>query len=812
MFTTIRQHWKACVLGWVSLGLALLLTLTLEPLRAQRPYLVFFPAIMVCAWWGGLPLALPAIGLSAVAVHVWVVAPHRPWTVTSTEAFQMGAFLAVAAGMSWGLSALVAARTRFAVTLASIGDAVIVTDRRGRVTFLNDVAADLTGWTMPEAAGRDLTAVFSIMNMYTRQAVESPVTRVLREGHVVGLANHTILRARDGTERPIDDSGAPIRTPAGDLVGVVLVFRDVTERRRSEEARRRLAAIVESSEDAIIGKTLDGLITDWNQGAERLYGYTAAEMVGQSIARLIPPDLPDDLPAILTRLRQGERIAHYETQRVAKDGTRLDVALTISPIRDEAGQLIGASKIARDITARKRAEAELERRRQETALLAEIAHSLSVSLDLDTVLQRVVAGVQTLCGSERAFLALRDPGTDVLTGRYEVGAPRAGYVGLRLPPGQGLAAQVLRTGRAWRTADYRDDTRFRPVSVAGVRAGGHLAVVAVPIQIGGHVAGVLYASNPTTQPFTDRDEAILVRLAAHAAIAIQNAQLYQQAQAELAERQRAEAALAQAAAELEQRVEERTAALQRAMVERQRLERDAQRAEHFALLGRLAAGVSHEIRNPLGAMSLHIDVLSEELQHPSPDSAAAIDEALSEIKQQLRRLEDLVEDHLSLVRVASLERTPQDLGPLLHGWARDWASMAATRGVTFRCEGLETVGVVALHPATLRRAVLNLVQNALEAMPAGGTLTVRGRQQDAIVQLEVQDTGSGIPPETQARMFEPLFTTKPGGTGLGLYIVQEVVAAHGGTLTVASQVGQGTTFTMRFQLMESQEATEDERG
>ena len=538
------------------------------------------------------------------------------------------------------------------------------------------------------------------------------------------------------------------------------------------------------------------MVTSWNRGAERLYGYAAADMIGQSLTRLIPPDLSDDLPQILARLRQGDAIDSYETQRVAKDGTRRDVALTISPLRDGAGQLIGASTIARDITTRKQAEAELERRRQETALLAELAQGLSASLDLDTVLQRIVTGAQALCGSERALIALRDPGTEVLVGRYETGAPQMAYAGLRIAPGQGLGGQVLRTGRPWRTADYATDPRFSKDLLAGARAAGHLAVLAVPILIAGRVEGLLYASNPASQPFIAQDEALLVRLATHAALALQNAQLYQQAQTELAERRRAEAALARAAAELEQRVAERTAALQQAMAKRQRLEREAQRVQHFALLGQLAAGVSHEIRNPLGAIVLHVDVLTEELAQPSPDSPAVVTEALAEIKTQLARLDDLVQDYLTLVRVHAIQREVQDLGKALADWSREFQGVVAAHGGQLQVDGVARLGPVAFHASTLRRALLNLVQNAAEALSLGGTVTLTGQGTAAQVQVQVRDTGTGIPAAQLSQIFEPLHTTKPGGTGLGLYIVQQIVAAHRGQVTVDSQVGQGTTVTI----------------
>jgi PAS domain S-box-containing protein len=381
-------------------------------------------------------------------------------------------------------------REWFQVTLSSIGDAVITTDIQGRVTFLNPVAEAMTGWTAAEAVGQPLPTVFNIVNEYSREPVDNPVARVLQAGLIVALANHTALISRDGTVVAIEDSAAPIRDSDRNIAGAVMVFHDVSERRRAEEALREvrarldatlsaaeigtwtwdirkdivvadrnlasmfsvtpevaagaslqsylaavhiedrprvehaiaealkpeegtleldyrlvrpdgtvrwvtargrvhrneegraaylpsvivditerkaaeearsmLAALVESSEDAILSKTLEGIITTWNDGAERMFGYRAHEIIGQPILKLIPSHLADEEPGILAKLRRGERIAHYETVRIRKDGSLFDVSLTVSPIKDSNGRIIGASKIARDITQRKRDEKSLK--------------------------------------------------------------------------------------------------------------------------------------------------------------------------------------------------------------------------------------------------------------------------------------------------------------------------------------------------------------------------------------------------------------------------------------------------------------------
>ncbi|HKQ05528.1 MAG TPA: PAS domain S-box protein [Blastocatellia bacterium] len=354
-------------------GIAALLRWALSPvLGYSAPFVFFVMAVTVTALAYGLgPALLVTVAGGMIAVFAWLL----PAPLSSSNVLtNIIVYLLLCLFISILIELMRRARQRaeesagsadesrklLATTLGSIGDAVIATDLDARVTFLNPVAETLTGWPRGAAIGQPASDVFVIVNEQSRQTVESPITRVLREGIVVGLANHTVLIRKDGSEIPIDDSGAPIRDEQGQLSGVVLVFRDVSERRRVEEALSFVASIVETSDDAIIGKRLDGTIVSWNAGAERLYGYRPEEVIGKHI-RLLADAADDDIDHIMEQLKSGKRIEHYETVRVKKNGERVNVALTISTIKGPAGTLTGASTIARDITERKRADRERER-------------------------------------------------------------------------------------------------------------------------------------------------------------------------------------------------------------------------------------------------------------------------------------------------------------------------------------------------------------------------------------------------------------------------------------------------------------------
>ena len=278
-------------------------------------------------------------------------------------------------------------------TLASIGDGVIATDTDGRVTFLNPVAGKLTGWTEAEAQDQSLETVFAIVNEETRRPVENPALRAIRDGVIVGLANHTILISKNGMERPIDDSAAPIRDAAGRVAGSVLVFRDITERKRAEDALHEqqewLRVTLASIGDAVIATDTSANVRFLNPVAEALTGWTQPEARGKPLLEVFKivneqTRQPVDSP-VARALREGVIVGlANHTLLIAKDGSERAIDDSAAPIRDESGQIVGAVLVCRDITGRKRIEDDLRKSaadlsqadRRKNEFLAVLAHEL----------------------------------------------------------------------------------------------------------------------------------------------------------------------------------------------------------------------------------------------------------------------------------------------------------------------------------------------------------------------------------------------------------------------------------------------------
>ncbi|HEX7331022.1 MAG TPA: PAS domain S-box protein [Pyrinomonadaceae bacterium] len=391
---------KTYALGFLAVVIAVLVRWLLDPVMGDTlPLVTLFAAVAAAVWLGGYRLGILVTLIGYIACHYLFIEPRGQVALTRTVdivgliAYLFTCSLIIVFGEAARIAHARAHQRHevFRVTLRSIGDAVITTDNEARITYINGIAESLTGWSQEDALGQPLERVFRIVNEATRQPVDNPALRALREGVVVGLANHTILIKKDGTDCPIDDSAAPIRNEHGHVSGCVLIFRDVTAQRLIEREKtnqlltaQMLASIVETSNDPIISKSLDGIIQSWNAAAEQLFGYTAEEAIGRHISFVIPPERLAEEEQIIANLRIGKRIEHYETERVRSNGERVTVSLTISPIKDDAGNVIGASKIVRDITERKRLEDDLRRLaadlsatdRRKNEFLATLAHEL----------------------------------------------------------------------------------------------------------------------------------------------------------------------------------------------------------------------------------------------------------------------------------------------------------------------------------------------------------------------------------------------------------------------------------------------------
>jgi PAS domain S-box-containing protein len=639
----------------------------------------------------------------------------------------------------------------FQVTLASIADAVITTDTECRITFLNSVAEAMTGWKGTEAAGRALGEVFNIINEEDRRPATNPVEIVLREGKAVELANSTLLISRDRRESAIEDTAAPIRDAHGKVAGAVMVFHDVSERRRVEEARRaseqrlratfnqasvgmavasldgrfeevnerfsqilgyssaelyqrtfadvthpddrsetmanvqslldgarsdyvqekryirkdgetvwsrtsvtllknakgfperfvgviedvterkraeesrfRLAAVVESSDDAIISMGFDATVTTWNRAAEKMFGYTDGEMIGQSINLIIPPDRQEEEPGILERLKRGERVEHYETIRSRKDGSLLNVSLTVSPILDSNGRIVGASKISRDITDRIRVQEAL-----------------------------------------------------------------------------------------------REETR---------------------------------------------------RL-----------------EREIAERKKVESALREAQEQLSRHAH---------LLEDQVAERTSKLREKIGELEAFSYSVSHDMRAPLRAMQGYSDALLEEYTARLDETAV---EYLKRIRRSASRMDLLIQDVLAYSKISKGDIALRKVDA--EGVIRDiLQNYPALRPEKAKITLTGPFPAIWGHEAYLTQIVSNILSNAIKFVSPGTfpEIVITATQEETQVRLSFADNGIGIAPQHQQQIFQifgRVYSEKEfEGTGIGLAIAKKAAERMGGSIGVVSQVGRGSEF------------------
>lgn len=519
------------------------------------------------------------------------------------------------------------------------------------------------------------------------------------------------------------------------------------------ERQARLAAIVDSSDDAIVSKTLKGIITSWNKAAERLFGYTEKEAIGKHISLVIPHSRLNEEEFIISQVRRGLKVDHFETIRVTKSGREVPISLTISPIMDENGNIIGASKIARDISKQKEYEDQLQRYTQKIETLNTIGKLISESLDIEVILQKVTdATTATIGAAYGAFFYNRvdEKGESYMLFTLS-GAKREAFEAFGMPRNTAVFHPTFSGERVLRVDDITKDPRYGKNAPHHGMPKGHLPVVsylAVPVvSQSGEVIGGLFFGHPESGKFTKDHEELVVSIAAQAAISIDNARLYEEV---------------------------------RLLNEKK---------DEFIGLA------SHELKTPLTSITGYLQIIDR--LKTDEESKRFMGKTI----RQVRKLSGLVNDLLDVSKIEAgklqMKKVTFDLFEII----RD--AIELMQQTNDKCEISLKVKMencmVRADSQRIEQVIVNLLSNAIKYSQGTCKIIVRVSKTDKDVTVSVQDFGIGIAANKLAHVFSRFYRvedTNPhfSGLGIGLYLCHEIIVRHDGKIWVESEPGKGSTF------------------
>ena len=662
---------------------------------------------------------------------------------------------------------------RLRVILHSIGDAVIVADPGGRVMLMNPVAEALTGWSHSEAAGRPLDEVFHVVNEATRQRVPNPALRALREGVVVGLANHSVLLARDGRECAVDDSAAPVRDSARNVVGSVLVFRDITQRRAAETALResegRFRQLADVMPHIVWTADANGQIDYLNRRWTEFTGLPQTLGNAAWSELLHPEDAGDARRLWAASLHAGQpfempiRLLNRHT-----GAYRWHLLRTVG-VTNEQGRVLRWFGTATDIDEQKRAE-------ESARYLAAASAALASVVDYRSTLQKVAnlavpyfadwsaVDVATEGRLERLAVSHQDPARVEIVRQLMQEYPPD-------PEAPHGAFAVLRTGRPELMRDIPNELLERSARDARhlelLRSLGLKSYIAVPLtDSSGVTFGIMtFATAESGRLYSETDLRLAMDIAHRASIAIDNTRLYQ--------------------------------ALQ---------ESDRRKDEFLAIL-------AHELRNPLAPLSNSLQILG--MPGVEPSIVARAHEMMT---RQVGHLIRLVDDLMDVSRVMQgkieLRRMPVDLGTILARAAETMQPLIDVHRHRLSVHLTDRLSVDA-DAVRLTQVVSNLLANAIKYTPPEGCIWVSAEREENTAVVRVRDNGVGLAPHMRHKVFDMFVQGEQsgagvqGGLGIGLTLVKNLVEMHHGTVEARSEgLGRGSEFVVRLPL--SQDAVDRE--
>ncbi|TKK71589.1 PAS domain S-box protein [Ilyomonas limi] len=642
--------------------------------------------------------------------------------------------------------------------LQNLPIAVYTCDADGYIKSYNRAAAKL--WGREPVLGRDLWCgawkIFKVDgNLLPLDSC--PMALTLKEKRPF-QGEEIIVERPDGNRRFVLANPHPLFDANGALTGAVNTLIDITDQKTDEESKARLAAIVESSHDAIVSKNLNGIIKTWNKEAEHLFGYTAAEAIGRHISLIIPRERLSEEDLIISKIRSGERVDHFETVRLTKDGKEVDISLTISPIKDDKGNIIGASKIARDITEQKALKERMHSHVKSLQIINSLAKSISENLDTQAILQKVTDATTQLIDAEfGAFFynTVNEKGESLMLYTLS-GASKEAFDKFGMPRNTQVFKVTFKGEGILRSDDITKDPRYGKNTPYNGMPEGHLPVVsylAVPVlsKMGLVIGGLFYGHSQPAK-FTKAHEDLVSGIAPQAALALENAKLFE-------------------------------------TVEALNIKKD----EFIGL-------ASHELKTPVTSVLGYLQILQRTLKGDNQNKLF-----VNKAVQQINKLSSLIADLLDVSKINTgkmpFNFTSFDLVHLLNEVKEMMQQTSNLHSIVLECSTSELM--VYADRQRIEQVIINLVSNAIKYSPNANYIIIRCLAAGGNATVSVQDFGAGIPEEEQRFIFERFYRVKNvashvSGLGIGLYICNEIINRHGGKLSVSSKPGAGSTFTFEI--------------
>jgi PAS domain S-box-containing protein len=805
--------------------------------------------------------------------------------------------------------ALAREKERLAVTLRSIGDGVIATDVEGTITIVNDAAEELTGWLEREGIGKPLSQVFHIINERTRQQCDNPVEKVLETGGVIGLANDTVLVAKDGTESVIADSGAPIRDAQDSVIGVILVFRDMTEQKRGEkavqEAREYAQSIVQTVREPLVVLDANLRVISANRSFYETFKVTPEKTEGQFIYDL--GNRQWDIPRLRELLEQilpeNTVFEDCEVEHDFEAGGQRTMLLNARRIYRETNKTEMILLAIEDITERKRMEERIEHLNDVLRAIRNVNQLITREKNRDRLIRDACNTLIETRGYHYAWMALlNEAGELTSTAEAGVGEDFSAMIERwrrqELPP---CAQKAMEQAEVAVIEDHLSTCADCPL----VRQGVDRRSMASRLEYAGKSYGLLVVSHPRLPALDDEEQLLFKEVATDIAFALHSMEVeesrrrtdealreseekfrlmvsevkdyaifmldpegrvsswnegaqyikgysteeiigedfsrfytredveagkpeeeltealaqgrfedegwrvrkdgsrflasavitalrdetgelkgFTKVTRDITERKRTEEELKRHREHLEELIEERTRELKQAQEELARKER-------LAVLGQLAGGLGHELRNPLGAIKNAAYFLNMAIEEPEPE----VKETLGILDNEVATSERIISSLLGFARPKPPTLRKVDINKLV----QDVLPRVIVPDNVELATELEPLPITLADPDQLSQVFGNIISNGVQAMSEGGRLAIKSTTHDAgWVEVSIADTGTGMPQEVREKIFEPLFTTKAKGIGLGLAVSKTLVEGNRGTIDVESEVGKGSTFTIRL--------------